>query len=644
MRSIAIIGGLDLLVSIQITFVVGVIDLVSLPIFLGLMAGRALTWAADLFMVLRPVRAWQHDPTALGEAELRQADRSLGTVGRRFIGGYVAGWAACMSLAIIAGRQGLGGLDLLGAGLFVGGLVPIIAAIIHPLFAYLLLKLRLELTAQLRERQILVERMPGSFIGRQVVIGMALSWGVVVCMLGLGLMVWSDGLRAETTATLRGDVALAAARVDAGRDPSGDLDSLALVTAAELPTQLTNALAPGELGEPARVAIDRSQSLVLAAAPLADGRWVYGTRVVDEQLPLVVLLVVVFLAATPIPGAVGHWALARLTSLPLARVAEAARSLATDGKVRSFRRLGALHDDELGELVANFNKVLDVFDELATAATTVATGDLRVRIEQPGDLQDAFRAMLAQLNEVVARIRETSLELASAAMEIQALTVQQDEAAQEQAASVRQVSASVSNLAAAADDIARSAGIVLSNAEQAYETTDALVEKSSELDRQVSSIGDLLGLIREIADRSDLLALNGSLEAVRVGEAGRGFALVATEMRRLAERVTGTVDDVRGRITQIQGAGAGALEATQASRALVQGTAEAARAISKVTREQSIGTEEASGGMVAVAQTVNAAAAATSQTRAAAEGLRVHATALERLTSRFRLDDDVLDS
>ncbi|KIG14210.1 Methyl-accepting chemotaxis protein [Enhygromyxa salina] len=643
-RSFALIGSIDLVVSVQLVFVLGSIDLVSVPILIGLMAVRMLAWIVDLFFILRSVRAWQQDPDTLEETELRKADHALGTVGRRFIMGYAAGWTVGMPLAIVTGTQGMGGLALLGAGLFVGGLVPIVSAIIHPLLAFSLLQLRLELTGQLRDRQILVHRVPGSFTRRQIMVGLALSWGVVVTMLGLGLMVHADALQAEASAELRGDVALAAAHLEAGRDPSRPPDNFAVVTTDQLPSVLAETVLTHDPTEPAPVvAADPSSGQILAAAPLPDGRWAFGTQTVDEQLHLVVLFVVLFVAATPFAGGVAHWALARLTSLPLARLSDAAKSLATDGKVRSLRRLGALHDDELGDLVVNFNKVLDVFDELATAATTVAKGDLRVQIDQPGDLQDAFRAMLAQLNEVVARIRETSLELASAAMEIQALTIQQDEAAQEQAASVRQVSASVSNLAAAADDIASSAAVVLHNAEQAYATTDALVEKNSELDRQVSSIGDLLGLIREIADRSDLLALNGSLEAVRVGEAGRGFALVAAEMRRLAERVTGTVDDVRGRIAQIESAGAGALAATQASRTLVQGTAEAARTISEVTREQSVGAEQASGGMTAVAQTVTAAAAATSQTRAAAEGLRVHATALERLTSRFRLGADVLD-
>src|SRR5690606_16131120 len=98
---------------------------------------------------------------------------------------------------------------------------------------------------------------------------------------------------------------------------------------------------------------------------------------------------------------------------------------------------------------------------------------------------------------------------------------------------------------------------VLGDAEQAVATTDDTAAQITALRRHTASIGELLQTIGEIANRSDLLALNGSLEATRAGEAGRGFSLVATEMRRLAERVTGTVEDVRGRVEQIEVSGTG---------------------------------------------------------------------------------------
>jgi methyl-accepting chemotaxis protein len=147
----------------------------------------------------------------------------------------------------------------------------------------------------------------------------------------------------------------------------------------------------------------------------------------------------------------------------------------------------------------------------------------------------------------------------------------------------------------------------------------------------------LLEVIHEISERSDLLALNGSLEATRVGEAGRGFALVAAEMRRLAERVSGAVVDVRERVSAISSAGSSTMMASDQSRALAERTAAAARAITAVTLTQHQDTERVSSATHEVAGSVAASATASVQTRKAAEALRHQADELELLTRRFRV-------
>jgi methyl-accepting chemotaxis protein len=239
-------------------------------------------------------------------------------------------------------------------------------------------------------------------------------------------------------------------------------------------------------------------------------------------------------------------------------------------------------------------------------------------------------------------VRESSLEVASAAAEIQALTQQQQAAAEQQTSRVRQVSATVASLADAAQHIAITAQGVLDNAEQTVSTTDAMTEKITALRGHAASVSALLEVIREIADRSDLLALNGSLEATRAGEAGRGFALVAAELRRLAERVTKTVADVRAQVTDIEASGTNTVMATEQSRALVQLTAAAARQIRTVTGQQSADTKDAALGVHELAEVVVASAIAVTQTQAAAEGLRVHAAELERLLANFRTADSTL--
>ena len=111
--------------------------------------------------------------------------------------------------------------------------------------------------------------------------------------------------------------------------------------------------------------------------------------------------------------------------------------------------------------------------------------------------------------------------------------------------SVSEIGETTKSLASSAARISREVGRVFDNAESTLAATDELSSSIMELAARSAGIGELSEVISDVADRSDLLALNGALEATRVGEAGLGFALVAAEMRRLAERVTGTVRDVR---------------------------------------------------------------------------------------------------
>jgi methyl-accepting chemotaxis protein len=267
----------------------------------------------------------------------------------------------------------------------------------------------------------------------------------------------------------------------------------------------------------------------------------------------------------------------------------------------------------------------------------VAAGDLRVRLERPGELHDAFRGMLEHLHEMVVQIRGTSLELASAAAEIHAITSEQERAAAAQSTSVSEVGATIASLASSAAGIADTAKGVLDNAEQSLDTSDLMAAKIAELSRQTTSVGELLDLIQDIAERSDLLALNGSLEATRVGELGRGFAIVAAEMRRLAERVTGTIADVRVRVADIRASGTSTVMVTDDSRKLAQRSADAARQISTVTRQQSRETTAVADAVTEVTKAVIALAGATAQARAASLGLRGRAERLEQLTRQFTL-------
>ncbi|MBI5533778.1 MAG: methyl-accepting chemotaxis protein [Deltaproteobacteria bacterium] len=333
---------------------------------------------------------------------------------------------------------------------------------------------------------------------------------------------------------------------------------------------------------------------------------------------------------------IGSWLMSRSVAKPLETANQAVRRIAEKGDLSEMGTLPVAQLDELGGLLVNMNQLVDTMRELAVASKKAGSGNLDVPIEGQGELPDAFRAMLQNLKEGVEQMHGTSAELQSAAAEIFAATQEQEAAATSQSSGMIEIAQTMESLSRSAAHVADSVQGVFQNAERTLENTDQMVARIGTLTGQANRIADILEVIRDIADRSDLLALNGSLEATRAGEAGRGFALVAAEMRRLAERVAGSVADIKALVGEIRESGASTVVATEESKKLAQKTAETARNITLVTQQQRTSTDQVTQSVRGVAEVVTQAAAATMQTRASAEGLRTHADRLTALVQRFQ--------
>jgi methyl-accepting chemotaxis protein len=628
-------------------------ELSSIPVlvplwclFLGLADWRVylasnLLRAAGNYLVLRscfaPYERWVDAPAAIGDQELLALDRRLRSLARRFTINNVTGWISISVIATALGMVGwpteasAGNVEIMLGGLL---LVAVLSGqfVTAGLFDPVLTDVRATIGKHLLARRLEERRQPSSIVS--MITGFNIMYIVAVFygMLALGGMAAVDGWRSTALAQQQLRVELAALRLS----DSGEIDpDLAIVESSALPPPLAEIAA----GEPATLlAIDKHHSLALAAAPLGDGRWVLAQAETDERLWQIIATGLVLPLCFIIIFVLANRSIAGAIAQQLEQLGRATHQVLTVGDLREIERLHPSANDEVGRLILDFNGLLDVLDELTKTAHAVAKGNLRIDFERPGELHDAFRGMLAQLRAIVTQIRSTALELASAASEIHAVSQQQERVVEAQSRSIHEVGSTVAQLAHAAEDIASTSTHVLANAEQALANTDVTVARIGELNVQVNSITQLLEVIREVADRSDLLALNGSLEATRAGEAGRGFALVASEMRRLAERVAGSVADVRGRMSNISSAGTSTVIASAQSRELAERTAAAARQISSVTTTQYQDTQRVSISVDQVVQSVAASAVATSQTRAAAEGLRLHADALERLTRHFQIE------
>lgn len=328
--------------------------------------------------------------------------------------------------------------------------------------------------------------------------------------------------------------------------------------------------------------------------------------------------------------------IANSTAVPVVRLAEALARVG-EGEVANAPRAAVFHQDEVGALARTYNFMLDQLRQLAARANEVAKGALDVELDVRGDLGNAFRGQLISLREIVGHIAQSASQLASAASEMYAAAQEQETAAQQQSVGVEEVSRTMESLLIAATHVTESTMGVLTRAERTRETTARTSERITELSTHASRIGEILEVIREIADRSDLLALNASLEGTRAGEAGRGFALVAAEMRKLAERVTASVSDIKKLVGDVRASVSATVLATEESSTLAAGTTESARQINLVTQQQRSGTEQAGQSMRDVTSMITQSLAATQQVRSLAEHLKAQADNLTGLVARFRL-------
>lgn len=345
----------------------------------------------------------------------------------------------------------------------------------------------------------------------------------------------------------------------------------------------------------------------------------------------------VFTILVAIWAPVSAYALGRAVSRPIAKLTAIARRIVEQGDLKQIGTVPVASNDEIGVLTERVNDVLDLMRGVSEAAHAIAKGDLRATVEGAGELPDSFRGMLESLSGMVLQIRETAVDLASAATEIFAASQEQEAAATSQSSAMVEISRTMDSLSESAAHVSDAVQGVLNNAERTLQNTDDMVRRIGDLTNHANRIGEILEVIRDIADRSDLLALNGSLEASHAGEGGRGFALVASEMRRLAERVTASVSDVKKLVSDIRDSGSSTVMATEESKKLAEGTTDAARQITFVTQQQRSGTEQVSQSIKGIADVVSQAVSATTQTRSSAQGLKSQADRLSALVKRFEL-------
>ena len=320
-------------------------------------------------------------------------------------------------------------------------------------------------------------------------------------------------------------------------------------------------------------------------------------------------------------------------------------------------------------------------------AKAIAAGDLTgvdltvASNDELGDLTVAVNAMSSSLRELVTELASSSREVASAATQIASSSEEIASGMKEQSSQVTQISSAVEEMSQSIVEVAKKAGEAANSAgESGRLATDggkvvqdtiqgmnaiatavhAGAQSVGELGKRGEQIGQVITVINDIADQTNLLALNAAIEAARAGEHGRGFAVVADEVRKLADRTTKATDEIAGSIQAIQtetgqavermNAGTrevetGVVKATGAGQSLeqivagAQSVAGMVQSIAAAAEQQSAASEEVSKSIESIAAVTKQASEGSTQAAAAATQLSTKAEQLLRLVGRFQLSE-----
>ncbi len=356
----------------------------------------------------------------------------------------------------------------------------------------------------------------------------------------------------------------------------------------------------------------------------------------------------------------------------------------------SVRGNSSKFDGVYSQLVKGINELLDTIlvpiNEGSRVLEVMATGDMQVRMEGEykgdlriiknsiNDLGDSLNALLFQVDQAVHATLSSSNEISAA-------TEQLASGAQEQSSQVHEVSAAVEQMTSTIMETAKNSGNAFelsSSAEKAandgsqnvgkakdgfnkiVDSTKMTADKIMSLTEKTKQIGMIAQVIDEIADQTNLLALNAAIEAARAGEQGRGFAVVADEVRKLAERTTKATKEIAETIVSVQNEASEANQAmmmakdyvdegrknnedveislNQILESIQQATSEIQQ-VATANEEQSSSSGQISRSIEIISGVVTESAASIQQVAATAEDLNRLTEKLGELVTRFKISD-----